>query len=80
MNCPRCGSRMAVTNTYACGEAGAFHSLKCPGCKARGVAQTVLLDVNPSWGNGAAARAKRSGADRVGQSADHGDIGIQNKV
>lgn len=79
MICPRCGSRMVVTNTYACGEAGSFQSIKCTGCKARGVSQTVLVTLDPAWGDGAAARARKS-IQGEGQTAHETHVGIKDEV
>lgn len=57
MNCPSCNEPMKVTHTYRV-PGGTTHSLECA-CGLKAVSETVIVEVDPRYGNGAAARARR---------------------
>lgn len=65
--CPNCKSPMRVTNTYRAGETGSTQRLKCTSrrCGTVAVTVTVLQEVNPAYGKGAAALARKLAKEKA---------------
>lgn len=61
MNCPNCNSRMTVTHSYSAGPKAYTKRLECSDEKCGTVATATLImeSVNPGYGEGAAALAKK---------------------
>lgn len=58
MNCPRCGDQMKVTHTYTV-PGGSLKRSVCKGCDCVVTVESLIVAVDPSYGEGAAAIAKR---------------------
>lgn len=59
MKCPNCESRLKVTNSYQAGNAGITQRLFCEECLTTVSAVTVLVQVNPNYGQGAKSLAHK---------------------
>ena len=70
MRCPECNKTMKVTHVYEAGPKAFTRRLECPDGKCGTVATctVVMENVNPGYGQGAAALAKklRKKVDLVG--------------
>lgn len=62
MNCPKCGGTLKVTHTYASDPGGKYQRLVCTGAKCLTVvtAQTLIVQIDPPRGKGAASLARQS--------------------
>lgn len=60
MKCPKCGHTMKTTHVYDTGDGGSLKRLTCD-CGLVVTAQVLfkVLNVNPSYGEGASALAKK---------------------
>ena len=60
MNCPNCKSKnVYVLNSYSAGCAGNTQRRRCSSCETIITTTVVVLNVNPSQGEGAYATAQR---------------------
>lgn len=59
MRCPKCGARLHVTHTYNVEGIGRTQRLDCRKCALVAVTKTEIVEINPGFGQGAAALAKR---------------------
>lgn len=57
--CPNCGNKMRVTNTYSVGDSGKTQRLFCDKCYTVATTVTIVVNVDPRYGEGAAMLAKR---------------------
>ena len=57
MNCPKCGKSMRVTHSFPVAS-GKIQRLECT-CRTVATLKAVLVNVNPGFGQGAAAMAKK---------------------
>ena len=58
MKCPKCEKPMKVTHTYRV-PGGATQRLECDGCHIIATVEATIVALNPGYGEGAAARARR---------------------
>lgn len=58
MNCPRCGGILKVTHSYAI-DGGRTQRRECVTCHLVVTTQTVMVYVDPGYGQGAAALARK---------------------
>lgn len=58
MNCPRCGGRTRVTHSYTI-EHGKTQRRECEDCHTVVTTQTVVVCIDPKYGQGAAALARK---------------------
>lgn len=61
MNCPKCRHKMRTTHVYGTSDGGSLKRHTCD-CGTVVTSQTLVVNVNPGYGEGAAALAKRVGA------------------
>ncbi len=59
MRCPKCQSDMRVTHSYDAGPGGQTQRLECLQCPCVATARTLIVAVQPLYGEGAASLAKR---------------------
>lgn len=65
MKCPKCGSEsLRVVRTYHAGDHGLVQERRCSACRCRMVHEVVLVVIDPPFGQGADALAKRRAAER----------------
>lgn len=61
MICPKCGSKNTYTiKSYDAGLQGKFTDIKCHDCSTKVVCTTIVVAVDPKYGEGAQALAKRA--------------------
>lgn len=66
MDCPKCSQqKMKVTHTVKAGSAGKTQRHECPVCHTSAVCVVMLAAVNPAFGQGAHATAKRMMKDEA---------------
>lgn len=76
MNCPKCDSKMRVTHSYSV-ESTSTQRLECPGCRTIATAATVLVAINPGYGQGAASLAKRLSRQETRVAVSEGSMRVE---
>lgn len=61
MRCPKCDKKLKVTHRYSAGPEAGTQRLQCtePTCDVVVTCTVILKNINPSYGEGAAALAKK---------------------
>lgn len=61
MICPKCESKLKVTHRYKAGETAGTQRLECtnPKCNLVATCTVIMKNINPTYGEGAAALAKK---------------------
>ena len=61
MNCPKCDKRMVVTHRYTAGPKAGTQRLQCsdPICNTIATCTVIMENIDPGYGEGAAALAKK---------------------
>lgn len=61
MNCPKCESKLKVTHSYKAGDKAGTQRLECtnPKCGIVATCTVMMENINPAYGEGASALAKK---------------------